>query len=69
MTTKYKDLAGESYESEWTLNPVLFENTPIETSQGMSDLVKAVEKIPRDLTGGDGHSREAGGEGGSSGPA
>jgi hypothetical protein len=69
VTTKYKDLAGESYESEWTLNPLLFENTPIESSRGMNDLVKAVEKIPRDLVEGDGYRREAGGEGGSIGSA
>jgi hypothetical protein len=46
VTTRYKDLADESYESEWTLNPLLFDGTPMEPSRGMDDLVKAVEKIP-----------------------
>ena len=46
VTTKYKDLAGESYESEWTINPLLFEVGRIETRKGMNDLVAAVEKIP-----------------------
>jgi hypothetical protein len=46
VTTKYKDLAGESYESEWTINPLLFEVERIETRKGMNDLVAAVEKIP-----------------------
>ena len=46
VTTKYKDLAGESYESEWTINPLLVEVGRIETRKGMNDLVAAVEKIP-----------------------
>jgi hypothetical protein len=46
VTTRYKDLAGESYESEWTINPLLFEVERIETRKGMNDLVAAVEKIP-----------------------
>lgn len=54
VTTSYEDLAGETYESEWTLNPLLFEGAPMEASLGMSDLVTAVEKIPEDA-GRDGH--------------
>ena len=46
VTTRYKDLAGESYESEWTINPLLFEVGRIETRKGINDLVVAVEKIP-----------------------
>ncbi len=46
VTTRYKDLAGESYESEWTINPLLFEVGRIETRKGMNDLVAAVERIP-----------------------
>ena len=45
VTTSYKDLAGERYESEWTLNPLLFLGSGIETSRGMNDLVGAVEKL------------------------
>ena len=46
VTTRYKDLAGESYESEWTINPLLFEVGRIQTRKGMNDLVAAVERIP-----------------------
>ena len=46
VATKYKDLAGESYESEWTINPLLFEAGRIQTRKGMNDLVAAVEKVP-----------------------
>ncbi len=48
VTTTYEDLAGETYESEWTLNPLLFEGAPMEASLGINDLVTAVEKIPED---------------------
>jgi hypothetical protein len=34
VITTYKDLASESYESEWTLNPLLFDGAPIEASRG-----------------------------------
>ncbi|MDP9411886.1 MAG: hypothetical protein M3P70_15610, partial [Actinomycetota bacterium] len=54
VTTSYEDLAGETYESEWTLNPLLFEGAPMEASLGMNDLVTAVEKIPGDARR-DGH--------------
>ena len=46
VTTRYKDLAGESYESAWTLDPLLFEDSGIENSKGMNDLVNAVERLP-----------------------
>jgi hypothetical protein len=45
VTTRYKDLAGESYESEWTLNPLCFEDSGIEVEKGMNDLVRAVESL------------------------
>ncbi len=48
MTTRYKDLAGESYETKWTLNPLLLVGSEIENSRDMNDLVSAVEKIPGD---------------------
>jgi hypothetical protein len=47
VKTRYEDLAGESYESEWTLNPLLFAGAPMEATRGMNDLVRAVEKIPK----------------------
>jgi hypothetical protein len=65
VTTRYKDLAGESYESQWTLNPLLFDGAPLEASRGMDDLVKAVEEIPEEPAGRDG--RGTGGEGGGNG--
>lgn len=51
VTTSYKDLAGRSYESEWTLNPLLFEVGRIQTHKGMNDLVAAVERIPTVVVG------------------
>lgn len=45
VTTKYKDLAGESYQTRWTLSPLLFEDAPIGRSRDMNDLVSAVEKL------------------------
>ncbi len=57
VTTSYKDLAGESYENEWTLDPLLFEGSAIENSKGMNDLVNAVECIPDAVAGRDGHHK------------
>ncbi len=54
VTTTYKDLAGEAYKSEWTINPLLFEDARIERSKGMNDLVSAVERIPEEIAGRDG---------------
>ena len=69
VTTRYKDLASESYESEWTLNPLLFDGAPIEASRGMDDLVKAVEKIPEESSRLGGLERETGTEEGGNGSA
>jgi hypothetical protein len=49
VTTRYRDLAGESYESEWKLEPLRFENSGLERSRDMSDLVRAVEGLSSDL--------------------
>jgi hypothetical protein len=48
VTVSYKDLAEESYEAEWTINPLLFEAPRIEGYKGMNALVNALEKISRD---------------------
>ena len=48
VTTSYKDLAGESYQTEWKLHPLLYEGARIQDSKGMNDLVNAVEKISED---------------------
>ena len=55
VTTRYKDLAGESYETGWTLNPLLFEGAELENSKGMNDLVNAVERIPEAVGRRDGY--------------
>jgi hypothetical protein len=47
VKTSYKDLAGQSYESEWTIDPLLFENARIEQAMDMNDLVDAVVRIPQ----------------------
>ncbi len=54
VTTRYKDLAGESYATEWTLDPLLFEDSGIGSSKGMNELVSAVEKIPESSKNADG---------------
>ena len=48
VTTRYKDLAEESYQTQWRLNPLLYEGARIQDSKGMNDLVNAVEKISED---------------------
>ena len=48
VTTRYKDLAEETYQTQWRLNPLLYEGARIQDSKGMNDLVNAVEKISED---------------------
>lgn len=64
MTTRYKDLAGESYETEWILNPLRFEGSGIENSKDMTDLVDTVENISEDGAGQNGRQRATSGDGG-----
>jgi hypothetical protein len=45
VTTRYKDLSGSSYLSQWRLNPFLYKDTRLIRRQGMGDLVKAVERL------------------------
>jgi hypothetical protein len=59
VKTSYKDLAGESYESEWTIDPLLFENARIERAKDMNDLVDAVERIPQGIGSQDGRWKAA----------
>lgn len=66
VTTRYKDLAGESYRTEWRINPLLFEGIRGAGSKGMSDLVNAVEGISEAATerdGSEGATRREGGPG------
>jgi hypothetical protein len=60
VSTSYKDLAGESYESEWTIVPLLFEEARIEQLKDMNDLISAVERIPEETARQDGYRKAAG---------
>ena len=69
VTTKYKDLADESYETEWTLHPLLLESDHrIERSKDMNDLVNVAEEISGAGVGRDGRQKAANGGEGHSGP-
>ena len=57
VTTRYKDLAEESYQTEWKLHPLLYEGARIRDSKGMNDLVNAVQKISEYADGRNGHQR------------
>ena len=49
VTTSYKDLAGESYETEWTIHPLPFEGDyRVQRSEDMNDLVNVVKGISED---------------------
>ncbi|HZY65131.1 MAG TPA: hypothetical protein VFE21_04555 [Rubrobacteraceae bacterium] len=45
VTTRYKDLAGESYETEWRLNPNIYRDGNYIHRKGMGDLVDATNAI------------------------
>jgi hypothetical protein len=45
VTVRYKDLTGDSYQSQWRLNPFLYKDTRLVRRKGMGDLVKAVETL------------------------
>jgi hypothetical protein len=45
VTVRYKDLTGDSYQSQWRLNPFLYRDTRLVRRKGMGDLVKAVERL------------------------
>jgi hypothetical protein len=54
VTTHYKDLAGESYVTDWNLNPFVYEHHRYVHHKGMDDLVERMESIEdavRDLSG------------------
>jgi hypothetical protein len=62
VTTRYKDLAEESYQTRWKLNPLLYEGARIKDSKGMNELVNAVEKISEDVDGRNRYHRATGSE-------
>lgn len=45
VTTHYKDLAGESYKTEWNLNPNIYRDDRYVQHKGMGDLVEAVKGL------------------------
>jgi hypothetical protein len=45
VTVRYKDLTGDSYRSQWRLNPFLYKDTRLVRRKGMGDLVNAVERL------------------------
>lgn len=51
VTTRYKDLSGASYQSQWRLNPFLYKDTRIVRRKGMGDLVNAVDRIAQSNDG------------------
>lgn len=51
VTTRYKDLSGDLYQSQWRLNPFLYKDTRLVRRKGMGDLVKAVEKLSQSKDG------------------
>ena len=61
VTSKYKDLAGESYETKRVLNPLRFEDSGIENSRGITYLVNTVENISEDGGGQNGRQRSTSG--------
>ncbi len=49
ITSKYEDRNGESYETEWTINPLLLEGSGYSEYKGYEDQVQAVEDQARAL--------------------
>ena len=49
ITSKYEDRSGESYETEWTINPLLLEGSGYSDYKGYEDEVQALEDQARAL--------------------
>lgn len=49
ITSKYEDRKGESYETEWTINPLLLEGSGYSEYKGFEDQVQALEDQARAL--------------------
>jgi hypothetical protein len=45
VTTRYKDLTGESYETDWNLTPFIYRDGNYVQNKGVGDLVNATEEI------------------------
>lgn len=51
VTTNYKDLAGESYTTEWNLNPFVYRDRRYVQHAGVENLVDAVKRLSDDRGG------------------
>ncbi len=49
ITSRYEDRNGESYETEWTINPLLLEGSGYSDYKGYEDEVQALEDQARAL--------------------
>jgi hypothetical protein len=49
ITSRYEDRQGESYETEWTINPLLLEGSGYSEYNGYEDEVQALEDQARAL--------------------
>jgi hypothetical protein len=45
VTTRYRDLAGEHYSTDWTLNPFIYQNHRHVRHSSMDDLVEALKEL------------------------
>ena len=51
VTVKYKDLRGKAYTTRWTINPLILEGSGYADYREFEDLVRALEKISKDIEG------------------
>ncbi len=49
VTTRYKDLAGESYKTHWRLHPYLYRDGRYVQRKGVADVARSLEKLSADL--------------------
>lgn len=49
ITSKYKSLAGEPYETSWTINPLRLSGTPHIKRRGENEIAKTLESISKDV--------------------
>lgn len=49
ITSKYKSLAGEPYETRWTINPLRLSGAPHVKRRGENEIARAVESMSKDI--------------------
>lgn len=49
VTTRYKDLAGEFYQTEWRLKPYIYRAGRYVQRKGVADVARSLEKISANL--------------------